>query len=481
MSRGFTNAPELLLNRSDSRDPATTCRGITSSGRPCRRASVLTKAPSPTSGGVVANFEDDEVISDSGFYCWQHKDQAEQNTQRGNQGRSRHSTQDHTVQNFLLQQRNSIETFVQRLGIDTVSDDGYTAKPKVSLNSDRRRAEPSKPKDRTSKQSRGQATFAEKGEPAPPSRRKSTTKRKGFWASLCCTGTDEEDYVEIVRHKKRVQRTSMPPEVDVSRQSRPAPTHKTTSTRPSTALLPTTNPAVNLPIRPFMQSKETSFPTQTGPLLSFVPKHLSPQITSALLIELAKPISPSDEEGYIYVFWLTPQNMAAPAQSTAHSLLSSPATTTPHTRRISDVMTEYSFDGSEPETKGRKTIMLKIGRANNVTRRMNEWQRQCGFQLTLIRWYPYLSSSSMQSSQPLPIAGLMPQAQHRESGSVQKVPYAKRVERLIHLELAEKQVKKRCEACGRQHREWFEVEASQTGVKGVDECIKRWVGWAQRE
>jgi hypothetical protein len=46
-----------------------------------------------------------------------------------------------------------------------------------------------------------------------------------------------------------------------------------------------------------------------------------------------------------------------------------------------------------------------------------------------------------------------------------------RVERLIM---------KKCEACGKQHQEWFEVAATRDGVKKVDEVIKRWVDWAER-
>ncbi len=56
-----------------------------------------------------------------------------------------------------------------------------------------------------------------------------------------------------------------------------------------------------------------------------------------------------------------------------------------------------------------------------------------------------------------------------------------RVERLIHVELAEKRVTEQaaCENCGREHREWFEVEASREGLRAVDEVIRRWVGWAE--
>lgn len=53
------------------------------------------------------------------------------------------------------------------------------------------------------------------------------------------------------------------------------------------------------------------------------------------------------------------------------------------------------------------------------------------------------------------------------------------MERLIHIELAAKRVVKKCEACGKDHREWFEVEASREGVRGVDEVVRRWVGWAE--
>ena len=53
------------------------------------------------------------------------------------------------------------------------------------------------------------------------------------------------------------------------------------------------------------------------------------------------------------------------------------------------------------------------------------------------------------------------------------------MERLIHLELADQRVKKNCEACGKEHREWFEVAGTREGVKAVDEVVRRWVVWAE--
>lgn len=108
---------------------------------------------------------------------------------------------------------------------------------------------------------------------------------------------------------------------------------------------------------------------------------------------------------------------------------------------------------------------------------MNEWTRQCGYSLSLVRYYPYVSSST-PSPQPSP-------AQSRRQSStntdiVRKVPHAHRVERLIHLELADQRVIKQCDACGKTHKEWFEVEATKDGVKKVDEVVKRWVDWDEK-
>jgi hypothetical protein len=54
------------------------------------------------------------------------------------------------------------------------------------------------------------------------------------------------------------------------------------------------------------------------------------------------------------------------------------------------------------------------------------------------------------------------------------------VERLVHLELVEQRVIKQCDACGKSHKEWFEVEATKEGIKKVDEVVRRWVEWAER-
>lgn len=62
-----------------------------------------------------------------------------------------------------------------------------------------------------------------------------------------------------------------------------------------------------------------------------------------------------------------------------------------------------------------------------------------------------------------------------------KVPHVHRVERLIHLELAGLRARDlgRCGECGKEHREWFEVEAAKEALRRVDECVRRWVQWGE--
>ncbi|KAK6436143.1 hypothetical protein LTR95_007666 [Oleoguttula sp. CCFEE 5521] len=323
-------------------------------------------------------------------------------------------------------------------------------------------------------------------------------KKSSFWSTLCCMGGsgDNDDYVEIVRHKRRTGESSRPDASPPRGVSRPASAPKS-SPRPSDSSRPsltTRRPASNPPARPPPRQNPPT-DSQTTSLLALIPKDLSPQTTSALLTELSKPPNPLDEEGYIYIFWLTPSSAVSPPDNMARDLLSTTARSSPG-RRISDVLSAYSDTGDTPTAE--KTILLKIGRANNIHRRMTEWQRQCGYALTLLRWYPYVPSSSHPSSpaaSPPPSASRnppnrqAPQPQlypdlsrpspRRGSSAVRKVPQVKKVERLVHLELADRQVKQKCTVCGRDHKEWFSIAATEKGVRGVDEVVRRWVNWAE--
>ncbi|KAL3423523.1 Meiotically up-regulated gene 113 protein [Phlyctema vagabunda] len=420
--------PESLIPRSDSKNPASTCRGLTSSGRPCRRALAKSPTASPASSS--------QIIPTSEAFCWQHRDQA-QGATAPPQG----------LQSNTIKERTSVDTLVDRLGILEVSQNGHK----------KQRRKPARPQD------------PEKPAPAfdaprPPIARPRPSRpaQQSSSSLFCCFGTADE-----------VKRPSRPVKVTHEGKSsapmpkpsgRPSPD---SSASPGRLSLSHGRPT---PHRPSLGRDPSS---RTGEFLSLIPQATSPQTTALLLAELAKPVSVSDDEGFIYMFWLTPESLPAePPSEAARSLLAPPTRPEPGRRRTSDVLDSFA---SVTSTRGfnspdKKTIILKIGRAQNVQRRLNQWTRQCGYNLSLIRYYPYHPSTPSASSPPR---------------TPRKVPNAHKVERLIHIELNGKRVldsenEGKCSACGREHREWFEVEASRQGVKSVDEVIRRWVDWAEK-
>ena len=263
--------------------------------------------------------------------------------------------------------------------------------------------------------------------------------------------------------------------------------HSSSASSTSKPNKPSSNFLSPTPGRPSTSSQTPSHVSQTSQYLSLIPPDAPPQTASQLMAELAKPLSQQDEAGYIYIFWLTPESelSSAPAQTartfldkeSSRSFLEPPTPARPNgkERRPSDVLSSFADQATTIGTRSptttrsrglssgdeKKTLLLKIGRANNVQRRMNEWKRQCGYDLSLVRFYPYVQSGS----------GLEPR----------KMPHSHKVEKLIHLELGGlgMRISDRgaCEACGREHKEWFEVEASKEGVMRVDEAIRRWTDW----
>jgi hypothetical protein len=455
----------------------------------------------------MSDDSDDDEIGAAAYFCWQHKDQAELLAAQASSGPA--------TQLYPLKERNSIDTLVGRLGILDMEEPEEAASRKKKGSRQEDRTSGSRPPRRINRpatwdnvegplMSVPSDVMAERKtrDHRPP--KPSPKKKQSFWASLCCGSADDE-HTEVMRYKRRTdeepkphaQETPMqqvqPPRVQQghSRRHSAQTSRPPSASRPLPALRPSNDPPARKPLgekvtRPFNKvSREES---ETAILLRYIPKTVSPQLAATLLAELSKPISPHDEEGYIYIFWLTPES-AGPAPSSAASTLLTPPSRPDQGRRTSDVMRQYSVkkpqrarpstarsvSGNPADGDGKDTILLKIGRANNVHRRMNEWTRQCGYSLSLVRYYPYVPSSP--SPQP------SPQASRRPStgvDTVRKVPHAHRVERLIHLELGAQRVIKQCDTCGKSHKEWFEVDASKEGVKKVDEVVKRWVEWAER-
>ncbi|KAI9818419.1 MAG: hypothetical protein M1827_000478 [Pycnora praestabilis] len=565
------HTPESLLPRSDSKNPATTCKGVIANGRPCRRSLAASpKASSRASPSYVANgvlaltsTGGAENVEAAAFFCWQHKDQAETLVGRGVAGRQ--------TRVLKLQERTSTDTLVDRLGFLEVDN----VEQKIGNAREGRRSSSSRPKTNIPLRAQIPAKRYNDGDPfvttpgnTIPSRTKpahcSQPKPRGesdlLLSLFCCVRASDEDQFgslhrngthqeagRTIVHDFGMEQLSSSPirslpyanrhpmrnERSVNDRSyagyvSPAPMEM----RPDTTFDTARNAQVSgqLPKasahgrrfedresyqqRTSLTTKSTkssdrpmlSHPpfSKTATLLSLIPQSLSPETTALLLTELAKPISPNDEEGFIYMFWLTPTTTTTthqsssdpPLSSIASSLLSPTLPTTPKNsrqRRTSDILQDLaSTDSSRgtPTSKVKKTILLKIGRASNVQRRMNEWTRQCNYSLSLIRFYPYIpttaittdpspSSPSRSPSHASPAPS--PSLSSPQTPTIpRKVPHAHRIERLIHIELADKRRKTTCEVCAKEHREWFEIEGSREGVQGVDGVVRRWVEWGER-
>ncbi|KAK4138462.1 DUF1766-domain-containing protein [Trichocladium antarcticum] len=424
----YANTPESRLGRSDSKNPSSTCRGITSSGRPCRRPIAAADAPAASSRLKPPNIRDDDP-SDESLYCWQHKDQASASAKSSPGPRMSHTP--------ILEERTSLDTLADRLGLIRTESQKGSGRPGGSGNQQR-------PTKMTRPKPKREATFC------------------------FCFRIPVDDI-------------SPPP------RPRPHPVQPTVSTPPRPSGKKNSSQHLSAGPSPSQpRPSHGSEVSQTVQFMSLIPQDASPETASRLLAELAKPISQQDDPGYIYIFWLTPESEpSTPPAEAARSLLAPPATPTrggPGTRRPSDVLSAFAtltFDDDDDDNNNnnnntarglggspKKKILLKIGRATNVQRRLNEWQRQCGYNLSLIRYYPYISSST-------------PSAAAAEVE--RKIPHSHKVERLVHIELAGRGLRvadgDKCEACGREHREWFEVEASRGAVADVDAVVRRWADW----
>lgn len=455
----ISNTPESVLPRSDSRNPSTTCRGITTQGRPCRRAlaSCTTSSPASTPQKKGAHNGVPDMAS---LYCWQHKNQAVSSA---------------TVCSDSItpiKPRTSIDTLLDRLGVLEIND----------------RLPPHR---KPQKQSTSQSGFSE--------------KRRSRRRTFCCfeivdDGKDQRLSAPVPRpaHSRLTQGQSTIPQKQHQPWQRPISNPRPQQIRVSSNAQRVSS-APQTPPRPsFPDNRHSSSSSHTPTLLSWIPKTLSPQTTSVLLTELTKPISDADDEGYIYMFWVTPQSTASdshpplPRDIASSILPSAPQTNDrlhppPQPRSMSDALRaarDLNALTTNPTSTTSGTIRLKIGRTSNVHRRLAEWTRQCSHDLTLIRYYPYTPSSA--SSSP----ARAPPRRHRAGSNAspaaslvpgRKVPHVHRVERLIHLELADLRVRDlgRCGECGKEHREWFEVEAAKEALWRVDECVRRWVSWGE--
>ncbi|KAF5384547.1 hypothetical protein D9757_006424 [Collybiopsis confluens] len=169
----------------------------------------------------------------------------------------------------------------------------------------------------------------------------------------------------------------------------------------------------------------------------YIPPYLHPDTQVALRVEMEKPRSQSDVEGFI-----------------------------------------YSFEIRDPKNPSPPTLSLKIGRAVNVVKRLNQWGKQCGSKEQVLRgWYPgEVDPDSDDTDDPTFVGQSMMKGRVMAGG---KGVWCHRLERLIHLELADLAVHMpylqsgweaftKGEGCGKRYAYAHpELDAPAAAVKGV--------------
>lgn len=489
------NTPESLSTiLSATSLPPATCCGVTNTGRPCTR--VLKSAPSgaPTSGIIAI------VASQRVFFCETHKDQATNVVLR------------HTASFARRREavgRGSMDTFIEQVELLVGTPGGTTTTTRLTAKTKRHDGGGGNVDPFSHPEKYQDAPAAEASPPSPPTgykRRQKQQRRKKpslLRRLLCCMSSsgDEEDYSLSGKKQAEAELRVAAAAVVEGNIVKPARTHRKDN-RESHVLFETTPPTPPLPMmypnRKPAASAVAQRPNTYGAMAaqgatpasgyfvdptadpatqfnSYIPPHLSQSTQARLRAELAKPFSDGDEPGYIYVFWLTdspisPASTPGGKQTTAAALLKTAA----------------AAESLPRNTASQPRLLLKIGRANNVQRRLHEWSTQCGYNLSLVRFYPHVSASATPSPATTPgsrRAAGPPSTPFLHTLVGKKVPNSHRIERLIHLELRDEDGRNPeilCKACGKTHKEWFWIDASRDGLHGVDEVVKKWIDYGEK-
>ncbi|PWW78107.1 DUF1766-domain-containing protein [Tuber magnatum] len=452
------NTPEslsALLSRADSNSPFY---------------HMLRRQPA---SGVVAVFSGQKV-----FFCEQHKDQSQNVALR--------HTASFAKRRELLG-RGSMDTLIEQVELLVAGE-----KP----------GETTTATSRAKKVSPGDYPFIyppeSAGTPRPPTshrQKKKAQKEQSFWSKLCCCileDPEEDSYPQLKREESDLRAAAADIVGNDSTEKRwkahrrgKGDTHVVDSeSTPPTPPLPMMYPDPSALFS--REQRNTSAAATPGPVAAggrrnrgnpLIQPTLTEKTAQRIEQELAKPFSEQDEPGYIYVFWLSDSPISPqPTPGSTPSGTPKKSGGRSHQRSASDALRKVVRD-AESAQQGQR-ILLKIGRANNVQRRLHEWSTQCGYNLSLIRFYPHISASSPGSATPKKATT---KALNREVGK--KVPNSHRIERLIHLELGdnpENHPEIKCDTCKRTHKEWFSVPATRAGLKGVDEVIKKWVEYGEK-
>jgi hypothetical protein len=233
---------------------------------------------------------------------------------------------------------------------------------------------------------------------------------------------------------------------------------------------PKSDPLLSVPDRRPLKSRSKSSPEsqQLKRIHGEWPPPLPPNATDTMRITYAKLLTTMSEQpsktdtlGYIYIFWQTDVQQTDDEASAVATIISAPKLDRGVQRQETILQRRFFQTSSNARLSGteKRTIFLKIGRAANVHQRLNQWKKQCEYEISLLRSYPYDA---------------------RVRAIMKQVPNVVKVERLIHLhlEMLGQRVSKQCK-CGTEHKEWFEIGATAQAVREVDEIVRRWVRWSE--
>ncbi|KAL7424776.1 hypothetical protein Q5752_000460 [Cryptotrichosporon argae] len=131
-----------------------------------------------------------------------------------------------------------------------------------------------------------------------------------------------------------------------------------------------------------------------------------------------------------------------------------------------------------------RTAFFKVGRTDNVPRRIGQWTKQCTSHTPTLRdVFPLRAPARPLARQPSVSTSLLPGAVSAGTTARRMAPYAKRWERLVHLELADRasaadpaavrRLGAPCADCGKGHREIFPV-CRDGGYQLVVCVVERW-------
>ncbi|CUS11392.1 unnamed protein product [Tuber aestivum] len=487
------NTPEslsALLSRADSENPSTTCCGVSNTGKSCRRKLTPSKSGQPTSG-IIAVFSGQKV-----FFCEQHKDQSQNIALRHTASFARRRE---------LLGRGSMDTLIEQVELLVASGKPGEATTTTTVAS------------RTKKVGPGGDPFVHPpkfaGVPRPPTshrREERTQKKQSFWSKLCCWVHEDprEDSYPGARKEEAGLHEAAAGIVGNDSSEKRGKTHRRGKSDTRVVDFEPTPPTPPLPLmypdlsalasqdkrntsaaatpRPATaggrrnkgtQNRTAGCDSDIRPGNPLIPPTLTEKTAQRIEQELAKPFSEKDEPGYIYVFWLSDSPISPqPTPATTPNGTPKKSGGRSHQRSASDALQKMVED-AENAQQGQR-ILLKIGRANNVQRRLHEWSTQCGYNLSLIRFYPHISASSPGPTTPKKATT---KVLNKEIGK--KVPNSHRIEQLIHLELGdnpENRPEIKCDVCKRTHKEWFSVPATRAGLEGVDEVVKKWIEYGEK-